>query len=91
MPTIDKLVNGAKQLKVKEVPQYVSNFAGEHWTLQKTQTRLSNWLQSYKTKVRMSLCMSISIRLYFPVVSCLFCSREQEIDGIVYGIYVNLW
>jgi hypothetical protein len=53
MPTIDKLVNGAKQLKVKEVPQYVANFAGEHWTLQKTQSRLSNWLESYKTKVCM--------------------------------------
>lgn len=51
MPTIDKLVQGAKGLKVKEVPTYVSKFAGEHWTPDKTKSRLSNWLGRYKVQV----------------------------------------
>jgi hypothetical protein len=52
MPTIDKLVQGAKALKVKEVPAYVGKFAGEHYTLDKTRSRLGNWLQRYKVQVR---------------------------------------
>ena len=47
MPTVDKLIQGAKSLKVKEVPAYVGKFAGEHWT----PSRLGNWLQRYKTQV----------------------------------------
>ena len=51
MPTVDKLIQGAKQLKVKEVPAYVGKFAGEHWTPDQTRSRLSNWLQRYKVQV----------------------------------------
>lgn len=51
MPTIEKLVQGAKGLKVKELPGYVQKFAGEHWTPAQTQARLSNWLQTYKVQV----------------------------------------
>jgi hypothetical protein len=52
MPTIDKLVQGAKHLKVKEVPGYVGKFAGEHWTPDQTKSRLANWLHRYKVQVR---------------------------------------
>jgi hypothetical protein len=52
MPTVDKLVQGAKHLKVKEVPGYVSKFAGEHWTPDKTRSRLANWMDRYKVQVR---------------------------------------
>ena len=52
MPTVDKLVQGAKQLKVKEVPGYVSKFAGEHWTPDKTRSRLGNWMDRFKVQVR---------------------------------------
>ncbi len=52
MPTVDKLVQGAKQLKVKEVPGYVSKFAGEYWTPDKTRSRLANWMDRYKVQVR---------------------------------------
>lgn len=51
MPTLDKLVQGASKLKVKEVPGYVGKFAGEHYTPEKVQGRLSKWLQNYKTQV----------------------------------------
>ena len=51
MPTVDKLIQGAKSLKVKEVPAYVGKFAGEHWTPEQTRSRLGNWLQRYKTQV----------------------------------------
>jgi hypothetical protein len=51
MPTIDKLVQGAKQLKVKEVPGYVSKFAAEHYTPDQTKSRLANWLNKYKVQV----------------------------------------
>jgi len=51
MPTLDKLVQGAKGLKVKEVPGYVGKFAGEHWTPDQTTSRLANWLQKYKVQV----------------------------------------
>jgi hypothetical protein len=51
MPTLDKLVQGAKGLKVKEVPGYVSKFAGEHYTIDKTRSRLGTWLQNYKVQV----------------------------------------
>jgi hypothetical protein len=53
MPTIDKLVQGAKLLKVKEVPGYVGKFAGEHWTPDQTKSRFANWLHKYKVQVRL--------------------------------------
>jgi hypothetical protein len=52
MPTLDKLAQGAKGLKVKEVPAYVAKFAGEHYTPAQTKGRLANWLHKYKVEVR---------------------------------------
>lgn len=51
MPTVDKLVQGAKGLKVKEIPGYVGKFASENWTPAKTSNRLINWFHEYKVKV----------------------------------------
>lgn len=52
MPTLEKLAQGAKTLKVKEVPGYVAKFAGEHWTVDQTKSRFGKWLNDYKVKVR---------------------------------------
>ena len=51
MPTLANFVRGAQALKLKEVPAYAQKFAGEHYTPGKVQSRLSNWLQNYKTQV----------------------------------------
>jgi hypothetical protein len=50
MPTVDKLLQGTKGLKVKEVPTYVGKFASEHWTPGQTSNRLVNWFHGYKAK-----------------------------------------
>ena len=50
MPTVDKLLQGTKGLKVKEVPSYVGKFASEHWTPNQTSSRLVNWFHGYKAK-----------------------------------------
>jgi hypothetical protein len=39
-------------LKVKEVPGYVTKFAGENWTADQTKSRLANWLERYRVQVR---------------------------------------
>jgi hypothetical protein len=52
MPTIDKLIQGTKGLKVKEIPNYVGKFAAENWTPSQTSSRLTNWFHGYKAKVR---------------------------------------
>jgi hypothetical protein len=50
MPTVEKLLQGAKGLKVKELPAYVGKFASEHWTVNKTSARVATWFDGYKTE-----------------------------------------
>ena len=50
MPTVYKLVQATKGLKVKDVPQAVSKFAGEHYNVKETSSRLVNWFHKYKAQ-----------------------------------------
>jgi hypothetical protein len=82
MPTLDKLVQGAKGLKVKEVPTYVAKFAGEHYTPEKTMSRLGNWMQNYRTQVRNDKCATERAQLLIPYRPHRLCppARPQYID-----------
>mmetsp|Transcript_3657 Transcript_3657/g.10508 ORF Transcript_3657/g.10508 Transcript_3657/m.10508 type:complete len:96 (-) Transcript_3657:68-355(-) len=50
MPTVDKLVQATKGLKVKDVPQAVGKFAGEHYNVKETSSRLVQWFHGYKAQ-----------------------------------------
>lgn len=49
---MSNLLKGLSALKVKEVPAYVSKYAGENLTPAKVESRLSNWANNYQKKVR---------------------------------------
>ncbi|CAL8464254.1 g3789 [Coccomyxa elongata] len=47
---MSKFAQGLSKLKLGEVPAYVSDHAGKHWTPAKVHSRTFNFLHQYKEK-----------------------------------------
>ncbi|CAL5227007.1 g9898 [Coccomyxa viridis] len=47
---MSKFAQGLSKLKLKEVPTYVQEHAGKHWTPAQVTSRTSKFLHSYKEK-----------------------------------------
>ena len=63
-----KFIDGAKKLKIKELPPYAKQFASEELTTSKLSGRYNTWMQNYKKQY----IDKGSPKPFFDVVAILF-------------------
>lgn len=62
VPAMSNLLKGVSSLKVKEVPGFVSKYAGENLTKNKVEGRLTSWYHRYKKEVRRGALVVVQAR-----------------------------